>query len=66
MELDHASQLAELLIEADLRGHYSHGLNRLHVYIEDVIGGINKEGRYFLSDLVVIRLPMNYVRTAFI
>ncbi|KAI1721712.1 malate/L-lactate dehydrogenase domain-containing protein [Ditylenchus destructor] len=43
--LDHASQLAELLIEADLRGHYSHGLNRLHVYMEDVIGGVNKEGK---------------------
>lgn len=26
---DHAEQLAELLIAADYRGHYSHGLNRL-------------------------------------
>ncbi|KHJ92748.1 hypothetical protein OESDEN_07358 [Oesophagostomum dentatum] len=32
----HASQLAEALIEADVRGHYSHGLNRLDMYINDV------------------------------
>ena len=26
---DHAQDLAELLVAADYRGHYSHGLNRL-------------------------------------
>ena len=26
---EHASSLAELLVSADTRGHYSHGLNRL-------------------------------------
>ena len=26
---DHAKQLAELLVAADSRGHFSHGLNRL-------------------------------------
>lgn len=26
---DHAKMLAECLVEADYRGHYSHGLNRL-------------------------------------
>ncbi|VDL87602.1 unnamed protein product [Nippostrongylus brasiliensis] len=25
----HCQQLAEVLMEADIRGHYSHGLNRL-------------------------------------
>ncbi|PIO57768.1 hypothetical protein TELCIR_20812, partial [Teladorsagia circumcincta] len=25
----HAEQLADVLVEADIRGHYSHGLNRL-------------------------------------
>ncbi|KAK5973731.1 hypothetical protein GCK32_022689, partial [Trichostrongylus colubriformis] len=25
----HAQQLADVLVEADVRGHYSHGLNRL-------------------------------------
>lgn len=34
VERPQAQQLAELLIEADLRGHYSHGLNRLHIYME--------------------------------
>ena len=27
--VEHAEQLADLLIAADYRGHYSHGLNRL-------------------------------------
>ncbi|EYB83089.1 hypothetical protein Y032_0343g3064 [Ancylostoma ceylanicum] len=31
----HAGQLADVLIEADVRGHYSHGLNRLDMYIKD-------------------------------
>lgn len=26
---DHAQQLADVLVAADVRGHYSHGLNRL-------------------------------------
>uniref|UniRef100_A0A914WA09 Malate dehydrogenase n=1 Tax=Plectus sambesii TaxID=2011161 RepID=A0A914WA09_9BILA len=33
---DHANQLADILITSDYRGHYSHGLNRLGVYITDV------------------------------
>ncbi|CAJ0606431.1 unnamed protein product [Cylicocyclus nassatus] len=34
----HARQLAEVAVEADIRGHYSHGLNRLGMYINDVEG----------------------------
>nr|CAD7442095.1 unnamed protein product [Timema bartmani] len=34
-----ATDLADLLVEADYRGHYSHGLNRLETYIEDVTSG---------------------------
>ncbi|KAL4222706.1 hypothetical protein ACF0H5_018747 [Mactra antiquata] len=33
---DHGSSLADLLVSADYRGHYSHGLNRLDMYICDV------------------------------
>uniref|UniRef100_A0A914DI66 Malate dehydrogenase n=1 Tax=Acrobeloides nanus TaxID=290746 RepID=A0A914DI66_9BILA len=33
---DHAQQLADLLTYADQRGHYSHGVNRLHIYVRDV------------------------------
>jgi LDH2 family malate/lactate/ureidoglycolate dehydrogenase len=33
---DHSRQLADLLIAADQRGHYSHGVNRLGVYFTDV------------------------------
>lgn len=29
---NHANQLADVLLEADYRGHYSHGLNRLSEY----------------------------------
>ncbi|CAJ0606440.1 unnamed protein product [Cylicocyclus nassatus] len=32
----HARQLAEVAVEADVRGHYSHGLNRLEMYVKDV------------------------------
>lgn len=33
---EHAVQLSDLLVTADSRGHYSHGVNRLHIYMEDV------------------------------
>ncbi|EFO85906.1 hypothetical protein CRE_02254 [Caenorhabditis remanei] len=32
----HATQLALVLLEGDIRGHYSHGLNRLDMYVRDV------------------------------
>lgn len=32
----HAEQLADVLAEADRRGHYSHGLNRLDMYMRDI------------------------------
>uniref|UniRef100_A0A5S6QF49 Malate dehydrogenase n=1 Tax=Trichuris muris TaxID=70415 RepID=A0A5S6QF49_TRIMR len=37
-EEEHASMLADVLIAADYRGHYSHGLNRLDMYINDLNG----------------------------
>uniref|UniRef100_A0A915PDW4 Malate dehydrogenase n=1 Tax=Setaria digitata TaxID=48799 RepID=A0A915PDW4_9BILA len=41
----HAEQLADVLIMADIRGHYSHGLNRLAMYVRDVREGIcRKDG----------------------
>ncbi|MPC41114.1 uncharacterized oxidoreductase YjmC-like isoform X1 [Portunus trituberculatus] len=32
----HAAALADVLVAADRRGHYSHGLNRLEMYVNDV------------------------------
>lgn len=32
---DKAVQLADVLLAADLRGHFSHGLNRLEMYVND-------------------------------
>ncbi|KAM9854424.1 putative oxidoreductase YjmC [Aulostomus maculatus] len=32
----HARSLAEVLVEGDYRGHYSHGLNRLDMYMKDI------------------------------
>lgn len=32
----HAQQMADLLVEADYRGHFSHGMNRLELYINDL------------------------------
>ncbi|KAL3090739.1 hypothetical protein niasHT_022067 [Heterodera trifolii] len=40
----HAAQLADLLLDADIVGHYSHGLNRLCIYIEDVASGVKSDG----------------------
>ncbi|KAL5487347.1 hypothetical protein EMCRGX_G019936 [Ephydatia muelleri] len=36
---DHATALAKGLIAADSRGHYSHGLNRLEMYVNEVKSG---------------------------
>jgi LDH2 family malate/lactate/ureidoglycolate dehydrogenase len=33
---EHAEQMADLLVAADYRGHYSHGLNRLEMYVTDI------------------------------
>uniref|UniRef100_H3CSR4 Malate dehydrogenase n=2 Tax=Tetraodon nigroviridis TaxID=99883 RepID=H3CSR4_TETNG len=41
----HARSLAEVLVEGDHRGHYSHGLNRMDMYVKDIQSGIcAKEG----------------------
>ncbi|XP_036391576.1 uncharacterized oxidoreductase YjmC-like [Megalops cyprinoides] len=36
----HAISLAEVLVEGDRRGHYSHGLNRMDMYVKDIQTGI--------------------------
>ncbi|ESO03740.1 hypothetical protein HELRODRAFT_191945 [Helobdella robusta] len=36
----HATALAENLTMADYRGHFSHGLNRLEMYVKDIQSGI--------------------------
>lgn len=36
---EHAASLADCLVTGDYRGHYSHGLNRLELYIKDVQQG---------------------------
>nr|CAB3262821.1 uncharacterized protein LOC100183774 [Phallusia mammillata] len=33
---NHANDMAELLVTADYRGHFSHGLNRLEMYVNDL------------------------------
>ncbi|XP_041472415.1 uncharacterized oxidoreductase YjmC-like isoform X2 [Lytechinus variegatus] len=40
---DHASALAEVLACADHRGHYSHGMNRLEMYVKDIQSGITEK-----------------------
>lgn len=35
----HAQEMADLLVEADYRGHLSHGMNRLQMYINDLHTG---------------------------
>ncbi|XP_055505078.1 uncharacterized oxidoreductase YjmC-like [Leucoraja erinacea] len=36
----HGAALADVLVEGDYRGHYSHGLNRLDMYVKDLKTGI--------------------------
>lgn len=33
---EHAVEMAELLVGADIRGHFSHGMNRLEMYLNDL------------------------------
>ncbi|XP_034031893.1 uncharacterized oxidoreductase YjmC-like isoform X1 [Thalassophryne amazonica] len=37
---NHAKSLAEVLVAGDHRGHYSHGLNRMDMYVKDIESGI--------------------------
>ncbi|GFO19291.1 malate dehydrogenase [Plakobranchus ocellatus] len=37
---EHACDLADLLVAADYRGHFSHGLNRLDMYVHDIEVGV--------------------------
>lgn len=41
--LEHAEKLADNLCTADYRGHYSHGLNRLDMYVRDIETGITEK-----------------------
>lgn len=36
---EHAQDLSDLLVTADLRGHFSHGINRLGIYVNDLKSG---------------------------
>lgn len=35
----HAELMADLLVAADYRGHFSHGMNRLEMYLNDILAG---------------------------
>lgn len=36
---DHAEMMADLLAVADYRGHFSHGMNRIEFYLNDIQTG---------------------------
>uniref|UniRef100_A0A8L8JVE3 Malate dehydrogenase n=1 Tax=Heligmosomoides polygyrus TaxID=6339 RepID=A0A8L8JVE3_HELPZ len=40
VDISHCEQMADVLIEADMRGHYSHGLNRLEMYLRDCMKNV--------------------------
>ncbi|KIH47485.1 hypothetical protein ANCDUO_22455 [Ancylostoma duodenale] len=46
----HAGQLADVLIEADVRGHYSHGLNRLVILKEHLPTMITPVADMYIKD----------------
>lgn len=37
--IKHAELMADLLVSADYRGHFSHGMNRIEFYINDIQTG---------------------------
>ncbi|XP_022289695.2 uncharacterized protein LOC111101478 [Crassostrea virginica] len=41
----HASVLADLIVAADTRGHYSHGLNRLDMYVHSIETKTTSDGQ---------------------
>jgi LDH2 family malate/lactate/ureidoglycolate dehydrogenase len=43
--LEHAEMLADVLVAADYRGHYSHGMNRLGMYVN----------KYFMKQFLLTR-----------
>ncbi|XP_015193811.1 uncharacterized oxidoreductase YjmC-like [Lepisosteus oculatus] len=44
-KVSHARALADVLVEGDRRGHYSHGLNRMDMYVKEIQTGIcSKDG----------------------
>lgn len=36
---NHAELMADLLVSADYRDHFSHGMNRLEMYLNDILVG---------------------------
>ncbi|KAJ7358781.1 hypothetical protein OS493_021560 [Desmophyllum pertusum] len=38
----HSTALSQVLTEADFRGHFTHGLNRLEVYVRDIKNGVTQ------------------------
>ncbi|XP_062588864.1 uncharacterized oxidoreductase YjmC-like [Saccostrea cucullata] len=42
---EHASVLADLIVAADTRGHYSHGLNRLDMYVNSIETNTTSHGK---------------------
>uniref|UniRef100_A0A023GMG3 Malate dehydrogenase n=1 Tax=Amblyomma triste TaxID=251400 RepID=A0A023GMG3_AMBTT len=50
----HAESLAEVLVAGDYRGHFSHGLNRLQMYVTDIQKGVCQPSG---SPVIVNELP---------
>ena len=65
---DHANILAELLTAADMRGHYSHGLNRLGNVLFFVMYFTSRRKilyctcTYFSGIHILVELALNQVR----
>ncbi|XP_066557161.1 uncharacterized oxidoreductase YjmC isoform X2 [Amia ocellicauda] len=56
----HAKSLADVLVEGDRRGHYSHGLNRMDMYVKDIQTGIcSKDGEPIIEKETVATALVN-------
>ncbi len=61
---DHAEQHITVLVEADRRGHYSHGFNRLRGhYVADIRSKVSKKNIYTKAVILKGLLSVTFILT---
>lgn len=57
----HAELMADLLVAADYRGHFSHGMNRLEMYLNDIKADAMDSAAE--PTLLKVITPTNFMKT---
>lgn len=54
----HGELMADLLVSADYRGHFSHGMNRLEMYLNDILAGaMNAAAEPSVLKVIFMKFP---------